>query len=199
MDKLQDDTIGGFNSLIEEQKKLDGEAMVTVVQFDDEYIMTHNQVDISEVEKLTRDTFVPRGMTALLDSMGKLIRKIGRAHTHDCPTCVGDTKVIFTIITDGLENVSKKYTNTKIAEMVRHQEKKHGWNFVFVGANQDAFNVGGNLGINRDAIINWTANAGGTRSLYSSVSKNIGAVRSGMVANYAFTEADTAAQTNAKN
>ena len=170
MSSLRNETITGFNNFIKDQQKEDGELTLSLSQFDDEYEVLHDFVNVHKVNPLTNETFVPRGHTKLLDSLGKLIietgRKIAEMHEDQRPE-----KVIFVITTDGQENSSREFTTQKIAEMVKHQEEKYNWQFIYLGANQDAFSVGTNLGMTGG--VNYTASAGGTRAMYSSLSKNL--------------------------
>lgn len=134
MSGKEEDTIGGFNSLIEKQKKEDGDCLVSVVLFDHETQVLYDRVPISNMKKMTEKEYNTRGCTALLDAMGGAIHHIGNVHKYareeDRPA-----KTIFVITTDGLENASRIYTADKVRSMVRHEQDKYGWEFLFLGAN----------------------------------------------------------------
>lgn len=141
MESCWDDTIGGFNAFLNEQKTLGG--TLTLVQFDHEYLLSYEAKPIEEVEPLTRETFKPRGSTALMDAIGRAIKEI---RTKTIPTVV--------ILTDGLENSSHKYTKAHIKDLVE-ERTKDGWTFVYLGANQDAFAEAGSLGIAPACTMNY--------------------------------------------
>ena len=141
MESCWDDTIGGFNAFLAEQKPLGG--TMTLIQFDHEYLLTYETKPIEEVEPLTRETFKPRGATALLDALGRAIKEIKSATP---PTVV--------VLTDGEENSSTKYTKSHIKDLVE-QRTKDGWTFVYLGANQDAFAEAGSIGITPACTMNY--------------------------------------------
>lgn len=134
------DVIGGFNSFLEEQKKLEDDAKLTTVLFDDRYEVLHDGVDIKTVKPITRTDYYVRGSTALLDAIGRTIDNVD-SYVQE------DDKVLFFINTDGYENASFKYSNEKINEMVTHLQDEHDWKFVFLGAGIDAFAIGATMGI----------------------------------------------------
>jgi hypothetical protein len=173
MQILQDDTIGGFNSFLSEQKKNAGKAKLTLVQFDDKYQIDYDGIDINDIKDLTKETYVPRGCSALFDAVGRTIVTVGerlaKTKEDDRPG-----QVIFLIITDGQENASKEYRiAAKIADMVKHQTDKYNWTFTFLGGGDAAFSQGAALGINVNNTYNYSANAAGTSNLYRGVSKGI--------------------------
>jgi len=167
MRDLTQDTIGGFNSFIETQKQEPGEAKLTTVLFDDRYEILHNGIDLKDIEDLTVKEYYARGMTALLDAIGKTINIVGERlnniKENDCPS-----KIIFVITTDGYENSSKEFTQDVIKEMIEHQTDKYNWQFIFLGANMDAISVAGSYGIS--AAASYTATPIGTQNLYDTVS-----------------------------
>lgn len=165
---LVDDTIGGFNSMIENQKKEDGEAYVTTVLFDDKYELLHDHIDIQEITPITSKEYFARGCTALLDAVGKTINAIGN-RLSNTPEEERPEKVIFVITTDGRENASREFTKKSVKEMIEHQQSKYSWTFVFLGANMDAVDEATSLGINASHAHSYTASAQGTSSLYSAV------------------------------
>ena len=177
MSSLTTDTIGGFNSFIDTQKQEDGEAILTTILFDDQYEILHNGVDIKTVKPLTSKEYSARGMTALLDAIGKTINTVGerlnKTNEDDKPS-----KVIFVITTDGQENSSKEFTQSKVKEMIEHQTNNYSWQFMFLGANIDAVSTAQSFGISGQFASNYTANSVGTDSLYRSVSKSVASYRS---------------------
>jgi uncharacterized protein YegL len=177
MSSLVSDTIGGFNSFIEQQKKEQGEAKITTVLFDDQYEVLHNCVDIHEIKELTEREYSARGMTAMLDAIGKTINDVGdrlsKTKESERPK-----KVIFVITTDGLENSSREFSKPRIKEMIEHQRNKYNWNFLFLGANIDSIAEAGSLGIDINYASNYSATAIGTQSLYGAVSKATSSLRS---------------------
>lgn len=193
----RDDTIGGFNAFLHEQQKLPGKATLTLVQFDDQYEVVHNCLNIKEVLDLDSNTFVPRGMTALHDAIGRSINAAGTRFSvmseNDRPS-----KVIFVIITDGYENSSKEFSSAKIKEMIGHQSEKYKWEFVYIGANQDAITVGKDLGINPNASLSYAANTRGTKSAFASLNSGLKQFRSASIgATYSFSNSDRDAQNDA--
>lgn len=176
MSSLTSDTIGGFNSMIESQKKEDGEAFVTTVLFDDKYELLHDHIDIQEVKELTNKEYFARGMTALLDAVGKTINSIG-ARLANTEEEKRPEKVIFVITTDGFENASIEFTKAKVKEMIEHQQEKYSWTFMFLGANMDAVGEAASLGIKTDFARTYTATAQGTSSVYTSLSSAMSFMR----------------------
>ena len=149
MEKLTNDTIGGFNTFLKQQKEIPGEAALTTVLFNDSYLRLHDRADIKKVKPMTKKNYAASGNTALLDAMGKTINDIG-LKLHNTPENERPCKVIFFIITDGEENASKEFTNDKIKEMVELQRKTYSWEFIFLGANIDSFSAAGAMGISAD-------------------------------------------------
>jgi len=176
MSNLVNDTIGGFNSFIETQKQEDGKALLTTILFDDQYEILHNGTDIQTVKPMTTKEYSAKGMTALLDAIGKTINTVGdrlnKTKDNDKPS-----KVIFVITTDGEENHSKEFTQTQIKEMIEHQTKTYNWQFLFLGANIDAVGTAKGFGINAQFASNYTASGVGTDSLYTSLSRGISSYR----------------------
>jgi len=166
MNPLINDAIGGFNKFLEEQKALPGEAEMTVVLFDDKYDVIANGKDIQKIEPLNNKTYVPRGMTALYDALGKTINEAG-ARFSNMPETEKPDKVICVILTDGAENSSHEFTREKIVEMTKLQQETYNWEFVYLGANQDAIAVGGSIGINVRNCVNYTADSRGTAGAYA--------------------------------
>ena len=149
MSGLESDTIGGFNGMIEKQRKSVGEANVTTVLFDDHYELIHDRFPLEAVSPLTDKDYYARGCTALLDAVGKTICKMINVQKR-LPEDRKAEKVIFVITTDGLENASKEYKYGEIRRMIRQQKEEYGWEFLFLGANMDAVQEAGKFGIGED-------------------------------------------------
>lgn len=173
---LESDTIGGFNSMIAKQQKEEGEAYVSTVLFDDSTDVIHDRVPVREVKELTEEEYYVRGCTALLDAVGGAIRHIGNVHKYareeDRPA-----KTLFVITTDGLENASRHYSFRKIKRMIEHQKEKYNWEFLFLGANIDAVEVAGNMGISRDRAANYNCDGVGTALNYQVLDAAVTRVR----------------------
>ena len=173
---LEDDTIGGFNAMIEKQRKEAGEALVSTVLFDHETEVIHDRVDIRRIEPITRKEYYVRGSTALLDAVGGAIHHIGNVHKYareeDRPE-----KTLFVITTDGMENASHKYSYARLKAMIERQKEKHGWEFLFLGANIDAAREAARFGIGADCAANYHADSEGTNVIYETVSEAITQVR----------------------
>lgn len=166
MSGLAADTIGGFNELIEKQKKIEGDAYVTTVLFDHEYEVLHDHVALGEVVPLTDKEYFARGSTALLDAVGRTINAVG-ARLAATPEEERPAHVVFVITTDGMENASREYTAKQVREMVEHQQQKYSWQFVFLGANMDAVSEARNLGISAKYAADFTPSHSGVRKMYS--------------------------------
>ena len=173
---LEDDTIGGFNSMLTKQKGEEGEAVVSTVLFDNECEVIHDRMDIQKIEPMTRKEYYVRGCTALLDAVGKSIRHIGNVHKYareeDRPE-----KTIFVITTDGMENSSREYSYERVRKMIEHQQEKYGWEFLFLGANIDAAKEAARFGITEDRAANYHADSVGTAVIYEAVSEAVCNVR----------------------
>ena len=173
---LEDDTIGGFNAMIEKQKKKRGEALVSTVLFDNESEVIHDRVDIQRIKPMTRNEYYVRGCTALLDAVGGAIHHIGNVHKYareeDRPE-----KTLFVITTDGMENASRKYSYEKLKAMIQRQKEKYGWEFLFLGANIDAAREASRFGISADRAANYHADSKGTNVIYETVNEAITQVR----------------------
>ena len=176
MSGLESDTIGGFNSMIEKQRKEEGEALVSVVLFDSITEVLYDRVDIRNIEPMNDRQYYVRGCTALLDAVGGAIHHIGNVHKYARKEDVPE-KTLFIITTDGLENDSKYYTYDKVRHMIERQKKKYQWEFLFLGANIDAVKEAGRLGINPGRAANYEHDGVGTRLNYEVVSKVVGCAR----------------------
>lgn len=172
---LESDTIGGFNAMLNKQRKESGDAYVTTVLFDNHYELLHDRIPLSGVADITdRDYFV-RGSTALLDAVGTTIQKVVQAHIHTAEA-MRPGKTIFVIITDGMENASREYSAAQVRAMIE-KEKTYGWEFLFLGANIDAISAASNIGIYADRAVNYHADSAGTRLNYDVVGDTISNVR----------------------
>ena len=173
---LEDDTIGGFNAMIEKQKAEAGEAFVSTVLFDNYTEVIHDRVTIQKVEPMTRNEYYVRGCTALLDAVGSAIHHIGNVHKYareeDRPE-----KTLFVITTDGMENASRRYDYPRVKEMIRRQQEKYGWEFLFLGANIDAAKEAARFGITEDRAANYHADKRGTAVIYEAVNEAVCSIR----------------------
>ncbi len=178
MQGLESDTIGGFNGMLKEQAGLEGGAVVTTVLFDDKLTLLHDRIDIRAVAPLTERDYTVRGTTALYDAIGFAAEKI-RAVQKRTAEKWRAKKVLFVIITDGLENASRRYTASKIRRLIEHQKEKYSWEFLFLGANMDAALEAGNIGIDREFAHSWETTSVGTAMMYTSVSAIMTGMRTG--------------------
>lgn len=176
MGGLEDDTIGGFNALLEKQKREPGEALVTTVLFDHETEILHQRVPVQSVQPLTNEYSV-RGSTALLDAMGKTIRRIAylqkNGKTENRPA-----KTVFIITTDGCENASQEYSYRLVQQMVQKRQEEYGWEFLFLGANMDAIAVASQFGIRADRAVTFKADQKGIELNYATVCNAVSSLRS---------------------
>lgn len=175
---LEADTIGGFNSLIQKQKREDGKAVVSTVLFDDKCEVLHDRKDLIEIAPLTEEDYYVRGCTALLDAVGGAIHHIGNVHKYaraeDRPE-----RTLFIITTDGMENASRKYGYEKVKRMIERQKERYGWEFLFLGANMDAVSVAGRFGIAPERAVRFHCDEKGTELNYRVLSETIANVRCG--------------------
>lgn len=176
MGSLVKDTLGGYNTFIEKQKALPGDASVTLVLFDTDIKTIYESVDIKNVKELTTKEYFADGLTALNDAIGLTIDSLGKRLDATAEENRPE-KVVVVIMTDGEENSSNRYTNDKIKEMVEHQKNKYSWEFCFLGANIDSFAVGGSYGISNN--INYSASVVGTKLAYATMDNITSNVRSG--------------------
>ena len=182
MSGLEADTIGGFNSMMKQQKETGEQALVSTVLFDDECEVLHDRVPIGKVEKMTQKQYYVRGCTALLDAVGGAIHHIGNVHKYAREEDVPE-KTIFVITTDGMENASSRYSREKVQKMVKKQQKKYGWEFIFIGANIDAYAEAQKFGIRKERAVNYVCDSVGTANVYAGVSKAVCSVmRAGSLA-----------------
>ena len=173
---LEDDTIGGFNAMVEKQKKEQGEAVLSAVLFSDDNRVLYDRVDIRKVEPMTDRQYQVSGCTALLDAIGGAVHHIANVHKYareeDRPG-----KTIFVITTDGMENASRAYSYDEVQRMVKHEQEKYGWEFLFLGANMDAISAARSFGIRADRAVRYRCDGAGTALNYSIVSETVARVR----------------------
>jgi uncharacterized protein YegL len=176
MSGLEADTIGGFNSMIEKQKKEEGEAYVSTILFDGVTEVLHDRVAIKDVKPITEKEYYVRGCTALLDAVGGAIHHIGNVHKYireeDCPA-----RTLFVITTDGMENASRKYSYEDVKKMIEHRKEKDHWEFLFLGANIDAVDVADRMGISKGRAANYHSDKKGTALNFKVLSNVISRVR----------------------
>ena len=176
---LEGDTIGGFNGMIERQRAMEGEALVSTVLFSSDSAVIHDRVDIRRVEPMTRRQYCVGGCTALIDAIGGAIHHIGNVHKYareeDRPE-----HTIFVITTDGMENASRRYTSDQVKAMVRRQKERYGWEFLFLGANIDAVETAAHFGIAEDRAVTFHNDSRGQALNYEGVSEAVRQVRASM-------------------
>lgn len=180
MSGLEGDTIGGFNAMIQKQKKEDGEAYVSTILFDNVSEVLHDRIRLKDVPKMTDKEYTVRGSTALIDAIGGAIRHIGNIHKYARPEDV-PTHTMFIITTDGMENASIHYSSDEVKNMIERQKEKYGWEFLFIGANIDAVETAARFGIERNRAVNYMADKQGTKILYEAISAPISAMRANKV------------------
>ena len=177
MSGLEGDTIGGFNAMIQKQKKEEGEAYVSTILFDNVSEVLHDRIKLKDVPQMTDEDYTVRGCTALIDAIGGAIRHIGNIHKYarkeDVPA-----HTMFIITTDGQENASQRYGSDEVKKMIERQKEKYGWEFLFIGANIDAVETAARFGINRNRAVNYNADSEGTQLLYETIAAPISAMRS---------------------
>ena len=173
---LESDTIGGFNAMIEKQKKQDGKCYVSTVLFDNVSEVLHDRVNLSDIKPMTDKEYTVRGCTALIDALGGAIHHIGNIHKYARNEDVPE-HTMFIITTDGMENASRKYSSAEVKAMIERQKEKYGWEFLFIGANIDAVETAAQYGISEDRAVNYVPDPTGTHILYDSVSAVVCDVR----------------------
>jgi hypothetical protein len=182
MESCKESTVAGFNEFIRTQKQLPGEATVKLVQFDDQYESVFD-VNLKSCPELTQNTFVPRGSTALFDAQGRTIIELGQ-ELAALPEHERPARVIVVTLTDGLENASKNYNLEQIGEMIREQRDKYNWDFVFLGANQDAIATAAAMKIPLPSAMSYSTSKRGIAATMAAVSRYVGASRSGKAAGF---------------
>ena len=173
---LEKDTIGGFNAMIEKQKKEKGECLVSTVLFDNTSEVLHDRVKLSEIRPMNEDEYYVRGCTALIDAIGGAIHHIGNVHKYARKEDVPE-HTMFIITTDGMENASHRYSSEDVKRMIERQKSKYGWEFLFIGANIDAVETAARYGIEKNRAVDYRADREGTAVLYSAVSDAVCEIR----------------------
>ncbi len=173
---LEKDTIGGFNAMIEKQKKEEGGCFVSTVLFDNVSEVLHDRVKLEDIKPMTDREYTVRGCTALIDAIGGAIHHIGNIHKYARPEDVPE-HTMFVITTDGMENASQRYSSEQVKGMIERQKEKYGWEFLFIGANIDAVETAKRYGIAEDRAVNYNADSEGTGILYESVACAVSQVR----------------------
>ena len=176
MSGLESDTVGGFNTMIEKQKKQNAPCYVSTVLFNHTSEVLYDRVKLDEVQKMTEDDFFVGGSTALMDAIGGAIHHIGNIHKYIRPEDV-PANTMFVIMTDGMENASRNYSSDRVKQMIECQKKRYGWEFLFIGANIDAVETAARYGIDADRAVNYHADKEGTRVVYQSVANAVCNVR----------------------
>lgn len=176
MSGLEGDTIGGFNSMIEKQRKQQGECYVSTVLFDNVSEVIHDRVKLSEIKNMTQDDYYVRGCTALIDAIGSAIHHIGNIHKYARPKDVPE-HTMFVIMTDGMENASRLYSSDKVKKMIERKKEKYGWEFLFIGANIDSVETARHFGIGADRSVNYRADKAGTAVVFETVSDTVCCMR----------------------
>lgn len=176
MSGLEQDTIGGFNSMINQQKNADGEALVSTILFDNVSEVLHDRINVKDIQPLTDHDYMVRGCTALLDAIGGAIHHIGNIHKYARQEDIPE-HTMFVITTDGMENASRYYSSNKVKQMIERQKIKYGWEFLFLGANIDAVETACLFGIDEDRAVNYQCDSEGTALNYEVISEAISAVR----------------------
>ena len=175
---LESDTVGGFNAMIEKQKKQDGQCWVSTVLFANESKVIHDRVRLEEIRPMTEDDYTVGGCTALIDAIGEAIHHIANIHKYaraeDVPA-----HTVFVITTDGMENASRRWTYRDVQKLVKHQQEKCGWEFLFLGANMDAISAARSFGIREDRAVRYECDGVGTGLNFAVVSQTIGRLRKG--------------------
>ena len=176
MSGLEKDTIGGFNAMIEKQKREDGQALVSTVLFDNESVVIHDRLPLDRVPPLTEKEYFTCGCTALLDAVGGAIHHIGNVHKYARREDVPE-KTLFIITSDGYENASRRYDYERVRQMIQHEKEKYGWEFLFLGANIDAAAEAKRFGISEDRAVTFKCDAAGTVLNYDVISEAVCNVR----------------------
>ena len=195
---LEGDTIGGFNAMIEKQKSEPGETLINTVFFDNVSEVIHDRIPLDEIQPLTHNEYYVRGCTALLDAIGGAIHHIGNVHKYARMEDVPE-RTLFVITTDGMENASRKYSSDRVKEMIQRQKDKYGWEFIFLGANIDAVETAGRIGISPEMAVSFHSDHVGTQLNYEAVSETVCLFRKGAPAASAWQGAKCAIEKDFKS
>lgn len=176
MDHLTDDTIGGFNSMLREQQGKEGDVLVTTYLFNNEAVMLHDRVPVEDVKSMTQADYRAGGCTALVDALGDAIKHIVSIHRYAREEDIPENTV-FVITTDGMENASHKYSTEQVRRMVKHEQEKYGWEFIYLAANIDAAETAQRIGIAREMAVDYCPDAVGTMNLYKAAGNAVSCKR----------------------
>ena len=176
MSGLEADTIGGYNSMLDKQKKEEGDLIISTVLFDDRTEVLHDRMKVEDVKPITDKEYYVRGCTALLDAVGGAIHHIGKLH-KELPEEERPDKTLFIITTDGCENSSTRYSYDKVKKMIEKKKEKHQWEFIFMGANIDAVKEAGRFGISAERAVRYECDGKGTQLHFATMSKMVGSAR----------------------
>jgi uncharacterized protein YegL len=176
MGGLEDDTIGGYNAMLEKQQAVEGECRITTVLFDHNYELLHDRIDIGAVSPISKKEYQVGGSTALIDAIGRTIHKIVKVQRNTAEDYKAE-KVMFVIITDGEENSSREYSAQRVKGMIEREKEKYGWEFIFLGANIDAVEVAGRYGIGADRAQNYHADSEGVMHTLCAMSEAVACYR----------------------
>ena len=172
MGGLEADTIGGFNAMLERQKKAEGEALLSTLLFSNETEVLHDREDIKRVEPLSLRDYRVGGSTALLDAIGGAIRHIGELHRRASED-ERPNHTLFVITTDGQENASRRYGYAELRRLIERQKETYGWEFLFLGANMDAVAAASRFGIDADRAVRYHCDSAGIALNYEAVGQAI--------------------------
>ncbi len=175
MSGLEKDTIGGFNSLINKQKKEKGKTIVSLILFDDSIEFLYNRVDLEKVEELSEKDYVPCGCTALLDAIGNSINKISNIRKEKSDKEIIDNTLVV-ITTDGLENASREYKYKMIKNII-NKKKEEKWEFLFLGANIDSEELASSIGIDKERSVNYNCDEEGIALNYQCINEAVNTMR----------------------
>lgn len=189
MESIRDDTIGGFNAFLQTQQAETGEATLTLVQFDtqDPYEVLHHFKPVAEIPELTRETYVPRASTPLLDAFGRGINDL-EASLGKLPEAERPARVVFAVVTDGQENSSREFRKEQIEKMVKEKTEKHDWQFVFLSADLAAMRDAMGVGVHSDRMLHYQKTGQGTREAWSTLSKDLSEYRTAKKKQMGFVE-----------
>ena len=172
MGGLENDTIGGYNSTLKKQREVKGKCNITTVLFDHGYELLHDRIDIRAIDPITEKEYFVEGSTALLDAIGKTIDKIGNVQKRTKDEYRAE-KVLFVIITDGMENASRIYSSRQIKQMIERQKERYGWEFIFLGANIDAVETAAQYGIDASRAQNYHGDRRGVAASYDAIGEAV--------------------------
>ena len=172
MHDLRNDAIGGFNAFVASQQAQPGTADLSLILFDHEYTLVHENLKLQQVPKLDEQTYVPRGSTALLDAIGRTITELG-VRLAGLPEARRPEKIIVAMLTDGLENASRHFGGQRVAEMIAHQREKYAWEFVYLGANQDAILTAQHLSIDASSAFSFASSSAGVAEAYALLDREV--------------------------